>query len=68
MSNNEFAKFLELPEDNRFEILCNKMSVKMYWWQRIYIRYVNQWWTYMREANPHLRAITLWESIYKGRF
>jgi hypothetical protein len=64
----EFAKFLALPEDNRLEILCSHMGVKLHLWQRIYIRHINKWWTYMRETNPHLRAVTLWESIYKGRF
>lgn len=65
MDVNRFAKFLEMPEDERFEYFT---GIKLYWWQKLYIRFLNKWWTLMRKANPHLRAIDLWESIYKGRY
>lgn len=57
----EYAKFLELPEGERFEHLS---GVKLYWWQKLYLK----WWGSMRKANPHLRTYDLWESMYKGRF
>lgn len=62
---NEFAKFLELPESERLEYLTD---VKLTLWQRLWIKYINKWWTRMEKANPHLQAHILWESIYKGRF
>lgn len=65
IDKNKYAEFLELPEDDRFEYLT---GVKLYWWQKLYIKLLNKWWTSWRKANPHLRAIDLWESIYKGRF
>lgn len=65
MNKIEYAKFLELPEDKRFEYLT---ETELYWWQKLYIKFLNKWWTSMRKTNPHLTAIDLWESIYKGRF
>lgn len=65
MDINEFAKFLELSEEERFEYLT---GTKLYFYQKLYIKFLNKWWTYMRKENPHLRTIDLWESIYKGRF
>lgn len=61
MDTIEYAKFLELPEEEQFELLT---GVKLYWWQKLYLK----WWSSMRKANPHLRAYDLWESMYKGRF
>lgn len=65
MDKNEFAKFLELPEEDRFEYLT---GTKLYFYQRLYIKLLNKWWTFLRKVNPHMRAYDLWESIYKGRF
>jgi hypothetical protein len=56
----EFKDFIELLEDSK--------DIKLYWYQKLYIEYLNKWWTYMKESNPHLEAHVLWESIYKGRF
>lgn len=61
----DFNKFLELPEDKRFEYLTGS---KLNWFQRMHIKYLNKWWTSIRNANPHLRGVDLWESLYKGRF
>lgn len=66
MKVNEYEKFLELSEDERFEYLI--AGIKLHWYQRLYIKIFNKWWTYMRNENPHLAAKVLWESIYKGRF
>ena len=63
-----FAKFLELSEDERLEIFYDLAGIELSWWQRTYIKCLNKWWTSMRKSNPRLRAIDLWESIYKGRF
>ena len=60
-----YEEFLELPENDRFEYLTN---IKLNWWQRMYIKLLNKWWTFWRNSNPDLKAIVLWESIYKGRF
>ena len=60
-----FQKFLELPEYKRFEYLT---GTKLNWWQRMHIKHLNKWWTSMKNANPHLREIDLWESMYKGRY
>lgn len=66
MDIDAYAKFLELPEDERFEYLIT--GTKLYLWQKLYIKFLNKWWTSIRKANPDLRTIDLWESIYKGRF
>ena len=63
--NNEFEKFLEMSEDEQFEYLT---GTKLYLWQKLYIKKLVKWWTCWRKANPDLRAIDLWESIYKGRY
>lgn len=60
-----YEEFLELPENDRFEYLTN---IKLNWWQRMYIKLLNKWWTFWRNEHPDLKAIVLWESIYKGRF
>lgn len=60
-----FKKFLELPEDERFEYL---IGTKLNWWQKMQIKHLNKWWTSMKNTNPHLRGIDLWESMYKGRY
>ena len=60
-----FKEFLELSEYERYEYLT---GFKLYWYQKLYIKFLNKWWTSMRESNPHLKANVLWESIYKGRF
>lgn len=65
LDKNKYAEFLELPEDKRCEYLT---GAKLYPWQKLYIKFVNKWWEFWRKANPHLRAIDLCESIYKGRF
>ena len=65
MNVNTFAEFLELSEDERFEYLT---GTKLYWWQILYIKILNKWWSAMRKMNPHLRTYDLWESIYKCRF
>lgn len=67
-NRDEFKKFLEMSEDERFEIYVNLVGGKLYPWQKLYIKYLNKWWSHMRKMNPHLRADVLWESIYKGRF
>lgn len=68
ISKDEFRKFLEMSEDERFETYLNLMGVKLYPWQKLYIKYINKWWSHMRKMNPHLRSDVLWESIYKGRY
>lgn len=65
ISTENFAKFLELPEDERLQEL---LGIKLRWYQRIYIRYLNKWWSAMRRSNPKMKAIYLLESIRKGRF
>ena len=62
---NNFAEFLELPENERFEYLTGH---KLRLYQKLYIKYLNKWWTFWRNSNPHLEAHVLWKSIYKGRF
>ena len=62
---DEFAKFLEMSEDDRFEYLT---GTKLYLWQKLYIKFLNKWWSHIQEINPHMKAIVLWESIYKGRY
>lgn len=60
-----FEEFLELPEEKRFEYLT---GIKLSYWQKLYIKFINKWWTCWRKANPHLRVVALLESIRKGRF
>lgn len=62
---NDYLKFLELSEAERYDLL---MGCKLYWWQKLEIKFVNKWWTRMRRRFPDIRAIDLWESIYKSRF
>lgn len=61
----KFKRFLKLSEDERFECLT---GTKLNWFQRMHIKYLNKWWTSVLNANPHLKGIDLWESLYKGRF
>ena len=61
----DFKDFLELSEIEMFKYLT---GIKLHWWERIEIKLINKWWSFKRKANKHLRAIDLWESIYKGRF
>ena len=65
MDMEKFARFLELPEDKRIEEM---FSTRLRLYQRFYIRYLNRWWSAIRESNPSMKAITLLESIRKGRF
>ena len=60
-----FEKFLELPEHERFEYLT---GIKLSYWQKLYIKLLNKWWTHWKGSNPHLKTKVLWESIAKGRF
>lgn len=62
---NVYAEFLERSEDERFEYLT---GTKLHWWQKLYIKFLNKWWTSMRRDNPGIAAHILWESIIKGRF
>lgn len=66
MNMKEFKCFLEMSEDERLEQFLG--SVEMKWWQKTYFIYLNKWWSYMRNENPDLDVMVLWESIYKGRF
>ena len=60
-----FSEFLELSEDQRYAILTgNKLS----WWKKLEVKLINKWWTMWRMSNPNMRAIDLWESLYKKRF
>lgn len=61
----EFQKFLEWPEDRRIEYL---FGFQLHWYQRLYVRLLNRWWSRRRANYPHIRPSILWESIYKGRF
>lgn len=45
---NKFAEFLEVPEDKRFEYFT---GIKLYWWQKLYIKFLNKWWTSMQKRN-----------------
>lgn len=65
MNKEEFKTFLEMSEDERFEYLT---ETKLHIWQKLYIKFINKWWSHMRKMNPHLEPYILWESIYKGRF
>ena len=65
MNMNEYAKFLELSEEERYELF---LGCKPYWWQMIEFKLINKWWSRMQRLNTHIRRIDLWESIYKGRF
>lgn len=65
MIDDNFAKFLELSEDERYEFLA---GMKLYWWQKLEIKLINKWWSVWRKMRPDLPGIVLWKSIYKGRF
>lgn len=65
MDTEKFVQFLELPEDKRLEQLFN---IKLTWYQRLVLRYVNRWWSEMKHDNQHLKAARLFESVRKGRF
>lgn len=68
MDREEFAKFLELPEEERFDTLLRLSGIKLRWWQRLHLSLMNKWWSSWRYSNQNMSAITLWESILKGRF
>ena len=65
MNIETYAEFLEKSECERFEYLTRN---KLNWWQKLHFKIVNKWWTFITKENQHLRAIDLWESIYKGRY
>lgn len=65
MDKEKFAAFLAFPADKRLELL---MGYQLYFWQKLYIHYLNKWWTSWRKANPNQKPYVLWESMYKGRF
>ena len=58
-------EFLALSEDEQFEYLT---GIKLNWFQKLKIKFLTKWWSYMKKSNPHLEPHVLWESIYKGRF
>lgn len=66
MNMDDFKRFLEMSADERLEQYLGIVGLK--WWEKLSIRHLNKWWTYMRNANPHLDSHILWESIYKGIF
>lgn len=59
--NENFARFLEMPIEDQVELL---FGCKLLRYRVILLRYFAS----MKCSNPHLRAITLWESMYKQRF
>ena len=60
-----FEEFLELPEHERFEYLT---SIKLSCWQKLYIKFLNKWWSCWRNEFPNVKGYILLESIRKGRF
>lgn len=64
MYDLQFIYFLNMSGHQRAEVMC---GIKMTLLQRISFWFANKWWSMMRKSNPHLRAETLWESVYKGR-
>lgn len=62
---DDFKHFLELPEEERFELLT---SYKLYWYQKIYIRMLNKWWSSMKKNNLNIEPMILFNGIYKARF
>lgn len=60
-----FARFLELSELKRFEVV---FGCKLKWRQKLEFLVANRWFSIWRKANPGLRALDLWESMYKQRF
>ena len=66
MTMNELESFMMMPEDKQWEWLLGIPELR--WWQKIQVKFLHKWWTYMYKSNPHFRAKVLWESIRKGRF
>ncbi len=56
-----FEDFLNIDSIDEFEWLT---GVKLRWYQSGWLR----WWIAIKRDNPHLDAVTLFESIRKGRF
>ena len=59
--NENLARFLAAPIEDQVEQL---LGCKLLWYQVVLLRYFDS----MKRYNPHLRAIDLWESMYKQRF
>ena len=69
MDIDEFVKFLDLSEDERLEYYINNPHWnKLHWWGKWQIKYLNKWWTSIRECDSYLSGYTIWQSIYKRRF
>ncbi len=52
---------LNLDTVDAFEAIT---GLKLRWYQKCWLR----WWKDMKRRNPHLNAVTLFESIRKGRY
>jgi hypothetical protein len=61
----EFNEFLSLPKLERIKLMT---EANMHWWERVYVRWVNRWWTNMLKTNSRMEAIEIWESIRKDRW
>lgn len=59
--NENFARFLAMSIEDQVELLFGRKLLR---YQIVLLRYFDS----MKRSNPHLRAIDLWESMYKQRF
>ncbi len=59
--NESFARFLAMSIEDQVALLLGRKWLR---YQVVLLRYFDS----MKCSNPHLRAIDLWESMYKQRF
>lgn len=59
--NENFARFLAMSIEDQVELLFGRKLLR---YQVVLLRYFAS----MKRSNPHIRAIDLWESMYKQRF
>ena len=65
-----FAEFLELPYEEVLIMINNAKHLS--WFKRFQFKLQSKWWcryiSQIRKEGNDLKAITLWESMRKGRF
>lgn len=53
---------------NNVGLYCSDCGAWIKWYEKVKLRILFKWWRGMLRINPQFNAVTLWESIYKGRF
>lgn len=64
MSPDDFCKFSEMSDVVLIETLY---GIRLRWYQRLCVYSINVWWSLRRRVDLKIRALILWENVYKWR-